>query len=91
MPKLNLVDALALVVLVAECEPRLFERAAVRFAGRYLLEHKGATLQAGALVLALLADVGEQGDGAAAARLRELVEARVPVSGRGRRPDSEAR
>jgi hypothetical protein len=76
LPKLNLADSLALLVLIAEKEPRLYERAAVRFAGRYLLEHKGATLRDGAFILALLADVGETGDGPAALRLRQLVERR---------------
>jgi hypothetical protein len=75
MPRLNLADSLALVVLIAEQRPALAERAAVRLAGRFLLEHPRATLSDGLLVLALLADVREHGNGTAAARLREFVAA----------------
>ena len=75
MPRLNLPDVLELVLLLAETRHDLFERAAVRFAGRYLLERK-ALLPDGVLILALLADVGEFGDVNSAARLRELVRGR---------------
>jgi hypothetical protein len=44
MPRLNLYDALRLVVLIGEEKPELYERAAVRWAGRYLLERPGVTL-----------------------------------------------
>jgi hypothetical protein len=40
MPRLNLPDVLELVLLLREERHELFERAAVRFAGRYLLERE---------------------------------------------------
>ena len=77
MPRLGLPDMLELVVLVAEQRPELYQRAAVRFAGRYLLDRPRVRLTEAALVLALLDDVGEYGDGTAATCLRELVGTRV--------------
>ena len=66
---------LELVLLLAEERHNLFERAAVRFAGRYSLERE-LLLPDGVLLLALLADVGAFGDANSAARPRELVRGR---------------
>jgi hypothetical protein len=63
MPKLNLADSLRLLVLIAEKRPELYERAAVRWAGRYLLERPGVTLAEAQVLLGALAanDPGTRG------------------------------
>ncbi len=75
MPNLNLPDVLELVLLLRDERHELFERAAVRFAGRYLLERK-ALLSDGVLLLGLLADQGEQVNASSTRLLRELVRGR---------------
>jgi hypothetical protein len=55
IPRLNLADSLALVVLIAEQRPELFERAAVRWAGRFVLERRDVSLAEAALAVAGLA------------------------------------
>ncbi len=75
MPKLNLPDVLELVLLLREERHDLFERAAVRFAGRYLLERK-ALLSDAVLLLGLLTDMGEHVNAASATLLRDLVRGR---------------
>ena len=72
LPRLNLTDSLRLLLLIAEKQPDLYERAAVRFAGRFLLERRGARLADGALVLALLADLPATPRQTARELLREL-------------------
>ena len=53
LPKLNLADALDLVALLAEKQPELFERAAVRWTSRYLAErHVGSLAEANLVVAA---------------------------------------
>ncbi len=44
LPAINLDDALTICVLVSEQRPEQFERAALRWLGRYALERKDATL-----------------------------------------------
>lgn len=51
---LSLVEALALLPLIAENEPAKFEAAAVRWHARWLLERPGANLLGSGVVLAAL-------------------------------------
>ncbi len=44
LPAVNLEDALSICLLVAEREPRHFERAALRWLGRYCLERHDVTI-----------------------------------------------
>ena len=55
LPKLNLRDSLALLVLIADKRPALYERAAVRWTARYLAERASVDLRETALVVAVLA------------------------------------
>jgi hypothetical protein len=73
LPKLNLADSLALLALIAEKEPRLYERAAVRWAGRFLLECQPTLADAELALAALGAARGEQ-RAAAHSILRTLVQ-----------------
>ena len=75
MPNLGLPDVLELVLLLRDERHKLFERAAIRFAARYLLERK-ALLSDGVLLLGLLADRGEYVNAGTAALLRDLVRGR---------------
>lgn len=45
LPKVRLDDALRVCLLVAEHEPHRLDRAAVRWLGRYALEHRDATVE----------------------------------------------
>ena len=51
----SLADALELLRLIAEREPDRYERAAIRWHGRLLLERPGLTLAQAQLALAALA------------------------------------
>ena len=53
--RLTLADALGLTVLLAERDPARYERAAVRWLGRWLLEAGGVELEEAQLVAAALA------------------------------------
>jgi len=44
LPTVNLQDALDICIVVAEKEPELFERAALRWLARYCLERRDANL-----------------------------------------------
>jgi hypothetical protein len=44
LPTVNLQDALDICIVVAENEPELFERAALRWLARYCLERRDANL-----------------------------------------------
>jgi hypothetical protein len=44
LPAINLEDALAICVLVRDRQPERFDRAVLRWLGRYCLERRGATL-----------------------------------------------
>ena len=67
LPQLNLADSLALVVLIAEKQPALYECAAVRWTPRYLAERRGVELpEAGLVVAALAALPGARRDAALA-------------------------
>ncbi len=45
LPAVNLEDALSICLLVAKQEPRHFERAALRWIGRYCLERRDLTIE----------------------------------------------
>ncbi len=75
MPQLNLPDVLELVLLLREERHELFERAAVRFAGRYLLARK-ALLSDANLLLVLLANGSDYMNGRTSAVLRDLIRGR---------------
>jgi hypothetical protein len=44
LPTINLDDALSVCLLLRRVDAALYERAAVRWLGRFALEHQGATL-----------------------------------------------
>src|SRR5919202_6617615 len=44
LPSINLDDALRVCLLLRRADAALYERAAVRWLGRFALEHRGATL-----------------------------------------------
>ncbi len=78
--RLSLGDALGLTVLLAEKDPARYERAAVRWLGRFLLEAGGVEFGEAQLVLgALVALRGPH------AELAERVLAETVRGGRGRR------
>ena len=70
--RLSLTDALALTALLAECDVRRFERAAVRWHGRFALEVKGLRLADSQLALAALAELRTPAADAGAAALAKL-------------------
>jgi hypothetical protein len=72
LPKLNVAGSLALLLLIAEKDPRLYERAAVRWAGRFLLERQ-PTLADVELALAALGQREASSDGGSLG-LRTLVQ-----------------
>ena len=78
LPRVSLQDALALTLLVAEKEPRLFERAAVRFAARYLGERSPVLVEAQLVLTALAASASNNSRPAAAALLERLVRGSEP-------------
>jgi hypothetical protein len=45
LPQVSLPDALRMIYVMAEASDRLYERAAMRWLGRFCLEHPGATLE----------------------------------------------
>jgi hypothetical protein len=65
---LTLGDALRLVLLYAEVEPAKFERAALRWLGRYLTEGKRVSLLKVSLAVAALSEL-RAGEREAAAKL----------------------
>ena len=67
----NLEDALSICLLVAKQEPRHFERAALRWIGRYCLERRDLTIDDVRDVADAFARLRDDGEGAAAA-LRRL-------------------
>ena len=73
---LSLRDALALTVLLAEREPRRFDRAAVRWHGRFELELRGVSLLESQFALAALASLRGSQREQAARTLRALLERR---------------
>ena len=66
----SLSDALELCLLLGEREPRRFERAALRWHGRFCREVAGVTLEEGQAVLALLAALGDRDESTRRAPLR---------------------
>ena len=71
LPAINLDDALSICLLVAKQEPRHFERAALRWIGRYCLERRDLTIDDVRDVAEAFARLCDDGEGAAAA-LRRL-------------------
>jgi hypothetical protein len=59
--QVNLADALALTALMADAAPARFERAAVRWHGRFELEVKGLNLADSQLALSALATLAGPG------------------------------
>ena len=78
----SLSDALELCLLLCEREPRRFERAALRWHGRFCREVVGVTLDEGQAVLALLAALKGPRRVDAACALAELIGRRemLPAS-----------
>lgn len=71
----SLPDALALCLLLRDREPHRYQRAAVRWLGRYCLENE-VTVGEAALVAAHLATLDREATVATARSLAELLEAR---------------
>jgi hypothetical protein len=67
---LGLADALALLVLIAVQSPERFDRAAVRWHGRFELEVRGLALWESQLALAAVAGLPNDPDGAVSALAR---------------------
>jgi hypothetical protein len=65
---LRLADALRLVLLYADVEPEKFERAALRWLGRYVTEGKAVSLLKAQVALAALSEL-RAGEREAAAKL----------------------
>jgi hypothetical protein len=72
----SLTDALELCLLTCEREPRRYERAALRWHGRYCKEVEGVSLDEGQAVLALLAALRGSRRPAVAVSLAELFDRR---------------
>ena len=83
LERVPLADAVALTLLMAEQEPELYDRAAVRLLGRMCLEIRGLTVAEAQLVAAALAALPDSRQAPAVAlaklcsryRLRGAVEA----------------
>jgi hypothetical protein len=71
--RLTLEEALGLLFLYAEKEPIKFERAALRWLGRYVAEGKAISLLKAQLALSALAELRAGEREQAAKLLRELV------------------
>jgi hypothetical protein len=72
----SLTDALELCLLLCERDPRRYERAALRWHGRYCREVDGVSLDEGQAVLALLAALRGSRRLAVAVSLAELFDRR---------------
>ena len=59
---ISLADALRLLALIAEKQPNLYDRAAVRWFGRLLLEQPGVSLDDAGVALAALDQLAEWPD-----------------------------
>jgi hypothetical protein len=73
----GLADALELCLLVRDTEPKRFERAALRWHGRYCREVTEVTLDEAQAVLALLAALRSQRAPPAARALADLFDRRL--------------
>ncbi len=71
LPAINLEEALSICLLLAQQEPRNFERGALRWIGRYCLERRNLTIADVCEVAAAFARLRD-GDEAAAETLRRL-------------------
>jgi hypothetical protein len=79
---LTLSDALKLVLLYAEAEPAKFERAAVRWLGRYLTEGKNVSLLKAHIALAALGEL-RSGESKAAVKLLTGLDGQPGKDGAG--------
>jgi len=79
---LSLADALSFCMLLARKDPRRFERAAVRWHGRFELEVRELALADSQLSLAALAALRTDPGNAEAQRLLADVAGRLPLRGR---------
>jgi len=57
---ITLADALLILELISEREPDIYDRAAARWLGRYLLEHQEAGLKQAEIAVAALEQLPEQ-------------------------------
>ena len=71
LPAINLEDALSVCLLLAQQEPRHFERAALRWIGRYCLERRDLAIDDVCVVAEAFARLRD-GDEGAEATLRRL-------------------
>jgi len=60
LDSITLADALLILELISEREPDIYDRAAARWLGRYLLEHQEAGLKQAEIAVAALEQLPEQ-------------------------------
>jgi hypothetical protein len=82
--RLTLADALDLLALIANDDPRRYGRAAARWAGRFALEAKGLDIAEPQLALAALAALPADTDASLAVLERIAARRGVHVNWRGR-------
>jgi hypothetical protein len=80
LPRVSLVDALELTILIARKEPRRHPRVAARWLRRYLEERPEATIEDAALVAACLAALAGELHPEAAKTLRAAAVQSSPNS-----------
>jgi hypothetical protein len=76
LPQVALTDALELLLLLRDADRPRFERAALRWHGRYCRELPDVGLREATAVLALLAGLGDRTPEAAARALAEILSGR---------------
>jgi hypothetical protein len=74
LPRLSLVDALELTLLIARKDPRRHQRAAARWLQRFLEEHPDATIEEAGLAASCLLALAGVGYQEAAQTLRAMAE-----------------
>ena len=81
LPRLGLVDALELTILVARKDPRRHPRVAARWLLRFLEECPAATIEEAALAASSLVALTGRGHEEAALTLRAMTERASPATG----------
>jgi hypothetical protein len=74
LPRVELVDALSLCLLLADTDRARYERAIVRWHGRLCVERRSLTLPEAQMALAALHGIGRPGERAAIAALSEILD-----------------
>jgi hypothetical protein len=74
LPRLSLLDALELTLLIAREDPRRHQRVASRWLQRFLQEHPDATIEEAGLAASCLLALAGVGNQEAAQTLRAMAE-----------------